>query len=166
MIPLFKQFYASRASVRLGEHKISTNPDCNTDESICKSYYEEFDVENFTIHESYSDQLKVHDIALIRLSTTVTLKKQKKNVNTVCLPTEESHDFTKGKDIKNFTIAGWGSTGNGTTKSDVLMYAAVPYIPEDICKSTYEEQQKIHKYIRIQVQDTHLCAGGLSGVDS
>lgn len=146
----------SRVAVRLGEHKLSTNPDC---ESFCNPDYEEFAVESFKIHECYRSQEKVHDIALIKLSQKVSLKKTKRNVKTVCLPTEGSHDITLADGQQFGWIAGWGSTGNATTKSDVLKYATTPLIAEVYCKSAYETQS-----IRMKVEDTHLCAGG-KGVD-
>lgn len=75
-------------AVRLGEHDLTTNPDCTTFEEphevVCQDPVQDIPVENYFRHPAYSSTLKVNDIALVLLKTAADLTK--KNVKTICLP--------------------------------------------------------------------------------
>lgn len=59
-----------RSKVRLGEHKLSTDPDCS--DTLCNDSPQDFDIEEIIFHESYnSPQVFRNDIALLRLSGPV-----------------------------------------------------------------------------------------------
>ena len=60
-----KMFYSSR--VRLGEHRLSTDPDCANE--ICNETPQDFDVDEIVFHPDYGlPAVFRNDIALIRLS--------------------------------------------------------------------------------------------------
>ena len=71
----------------------------------------------------------------------------------------------KGEFLK-LTIAGWGKTENSESKSDVLMKAVVDYLPHDNCAEKFKDLRKIHSMIKVDIEDTHLCAGGIKKVDT
>ena len=64
-----KTNFFSRAKVRLGEHRISTDPDCLKQTSVCNDSPQDFDVEEIVFHQDYGvPQVFRNDIALLRLS--------------------------------------------------------------------------------------------------
>ncbi|XP_018301490.1 serine protease easter-like, partial [Mycetomoellerius zeteki] len=61
--------------VRVGDHDISKERDCDTDsqgrEIVCAERYQDFGVESFQFHPEYTRTKLQNDIALIRLNGTV-----------------------------------------------------------------------------------------------
>jgi hypothetical protein len=115
------RFSSIRVSVRLGEYKISTDPDCKRfgPEMICNEPIQNIPIENITIHENYVINVKrkdyrggQNDIALVRLKDAAALNKR--SVTPICLPVAGSKqliDLSKKK--KTLHVAGWGLTENG-----------------------------------------------------
>lgn len=163
---LLNEIIHFRISVRLGEHTISKNKDCNdySDPFSCSDHpVEDILVESTIPHENYNSEAKVNDIALIRLSRDVELSRSRRDIKTICLPLDVSQQVQNAVgDKQNLLIAGWGLTGASEAMSDVLMKAFVPYFPQELCK--LEFQQKMQKYsrLKINIQDTHMCAGNTS----
>lgn len=116
-----------RVSVRLGEHVISTNTDCELldDEQMCAPPIEDIPVESAIPHPLYSKTKFIHDIGLVRLSTRANLRKSESfensyhismfnlfiifkflaNIKPICLP------YSTKLVIKDkFILAGWGTT--------------------------------------------------------
>lgn len=75
-----------RLAVRLGEHVISTDQDCDED-GICQEPVQDIEIERTIVHKQYDRRRKVNDIALLRLQTAADITR--KNVKTICLPTTE-----------------------------------------------------------------------------
>ena len=68
---LLINFYSFRKKVRLGEHKLSSDPDCGNSDAgpICNDSPQDFDVEEIVFHQDYGvPQVFRNDIALLRLS--------------------------------------------------------------------------------------------------
>ena len=67
-------FYFFRKRVRLGEHRLSTDPDC--DDGVprtCNDTPQDFDIEKIIFHQNYGvPHVYRNDIALLRLNTTAT----------------------------------------------------------------------------------------------
>jgi len=64
-----------RASVRLGEHDLDTDKDCDEEEEdACADPYVEFDVEDSFPHPSYSLSHFQNDIGLIRIKGTANFR--------------------------------------------------------------------------------------------
>lgn len=105
---------------------------------------------------------------MIRLARSVVLTKQKKHINTVCLPVKESQQIDSPLvEDKTLTIAGWGHTENNTVSTnDVLIYAHVPYLPHELCVARFAKEMKTHLELRVDIQETQMCAGGVDKVDS
>ena len=58
-----------RKSVRLGEHTLSTDIDCNDDTGICNEKPQDFDIEEIIFHPEYGKpKVFRNDIALLRLA--------------------------------------------------------------------------------------------------
>ena len=68
-----------RTTIRVGEHRLSTDPDCRktgseTEDQFCVTH-QDFSVEEVIPHESYSSPNRFqNDIAIIRLSRDVELR--------------------------------------------------------------------------------------------
>lgn len=162
-------------SVRLGEHKISTEVDCAnpTDKSTCikdDPPIQDIAVDKFIIHEEYTEN-KINDIALVRLKTEADLN-NKKSVGTICLPTNFNQTIeavlTNEPDFL-LTVAGWGhSEENPANTSDVLRYANLPYVPNKECKQRSELLMVINAFW-ITWKEFYLnffqCAGGHNKTD-
>lgn len=73
--------------VRLGEHNLSTDPDCDKDADgmvvVCAERYQDFGIESTHFHPNYSRLEFRNDIALLRLNGNANLIQ---NVRPVCLP--------------------------------------------------------------------------------
>uniref|UniRef100_A0A6P4FDT7 Serine protease easter-like n=1 Tax=Drosophila rhopaloa TaxID=1041015 RepID=A0A6P4FDT7_DRORH len=75
--------------VRLGEHNITSNPDCFTfgdGKSQCAPKHLEIVVESFIVHPAYHETSQIEgDIALIRLKKLVPFSKE---IRPICVPRE------------------------------------------------------------------------------
>ena len=59
-----------RTTVRLGEHRLSTDPDCK--DGLCNETPQDFDIEQNIFHEDYGKPVVFrNDIAILRLSRPV-----------------------------------------------------------------------------------------------
>ena len=66
---ILQNSFLYRKSVRLGEHRLSTDPDCTAGGNFCNDHPQDFDIEEVEVHPDYgSPQVFRNDIALIRLS--------------------------------------------------------------------------------------------------
>ncbi|XP_034477561.1 serine protease grass-like [Drosophila innubila] len=135
-------------SVRLGEHKISTDSDCKSTGSIikCSPPVEDINVERIFLHEDYSRFTGHNDIALIKLARAVEYKQ---HIKPICLPiNEELQQQTDSQE--NFIVTGWGITENGTA-SDVLMETMIQMRNRQACS----------RYFVREIIETQLCVGDL-----
>ena len=91
--------------VRLGEHQISTNPDCD-DDGNCQELVQDIRIEKKIKHEMYLRGIRQHDIALLKLRTPVDLSK--KNVVTICLPTSKDNQLeaVEPNNLKKLLVLG------------------------------------------------------------
>ncbi|XP_017040544.1 serine protease grass-like [Drosophila ficusphila] len=111
-------------SVRLGEHRISTEQDCDTYGSIetCLPPYQDVPVEKFIVHEGFHAFTLFYDIALLRLDRSVTITSF---VKPICLPIyEEVKRSIWGNKNQHQKVTGWGITDN-SLPSDVPKEADV-----------------------------------------
>ncbi|XP_051893462.1 transmembrane protease serine 9 [Pristis pectinata] len=102
------------------------------------------------IHSYFSAFTLDYDIALLELSTPVTLTD---TIQPACLPSS-SHRFSDG--MKCF-ITGWGTTEEGGYLSYMLQKAMVGVISDSLCRKLYGSQ----------ISPRMVCAGKVTGgVDS
>lgn len=86
------------------------------------------------------------DVALLKLSTPIALKKGR--ITPICLPPKNSEVLGAG------TIAGWGITANENTKpSEALMRVNVEILEDKVCALQYPNYN----------HNEMICAGKLAG---
>ncbi|XP_065359433.1 uncharacterized protein LOC135953451 [Calliphora vicina] len=133
--------------VRLGEHDLSTNPDCRRKgwKYVCNPVVEDFGIEKIIPHPRYNERMRINDIALIKLDRDVDFKR---HIKPVCLPIiKSSYEINTNQ----FTIAGWGVTEN-RTRSLVLLKAEVLRQSRSVCQYFYSP-------LSVKINEKHICAG-------
>ncbi|CAH1730241.1 unnamed protein product [Chironomus riparius] len=136
-------------TVRLGEHTISKQEDCD-DSDQCADPIQDIKIDKKIKHPYFTRKTKENDIALLKLVRPADLTKN--NVRMICLPiTHESdiEEFKKRND--NFVITGWGRTGDQSS-SDILQKAFVPFVDLNTCNAIFNPEN-------IQIYPVQLCAG-------
>ncbi|XP_056416886.1 transmembrane protease serine 2 [Hyla sarda] len=106
-------------------------------------------VERIISHPNYNSETKDHDIALMKLKTSLSFTGS--NIKPVCLP-NAGMPWT---DTQSSWISGWGYTKQGGTTSSVLMAANIPLISSTTCNSP-----SVYNGV---ITSTMICAGYLSG---
>ncbi|CRK86963.1 CLUMA_CG003753, isoform A [Clunio marinus] len=146
-------------SVRLGEWDTTTVEDCDDsffNERVCNDPHVDVPVEKKIIHESYvaNSKNQHHDIALLRLSRTVTYTDF---IKPICLQVN-SDVRNLNLDGKSLDVAGWGKTETSYT-SDRKLKVAVAAYPNSKCQEVYSRSG-------LTILDSQICAGGAPGKDS
>lgn len=141
--------------VRIGEHDLSTERDCNKDEEglevYCAERYQDFGLESVYFHPDYTPRLAQNDIALLRLNGDADFRP--KNVRPVCLPV----GFNSTMPRKKMTVTGWGLTETGM-RSQALLQVKLSLVGMSECARVYRGKTQIwHK---------QLCAGGSKTTDA
>lgn len=144
--------------VRIGEHTIGQNPDCNPF-GRCAPTPQDIRVERIIIHPSYDNPCKeCNDIALLRLASPVTF--HRRYVQPICLPINPVEDlgFAIGElQGKAAWAAGWGTISQDPNKAiipEILQQVLLPIerLPFcDIISKAYPDSNMV------------LCAGGKRG---
>ncbi|KAF2897099.1 hypothetical protein ILUMI_09080 [Ignelater luminosus] len=145
-------------SVRLGEHDINTERDCEKSDygdEYCSDPVQDIDIEESIPHPDYNATVFTSDIGLIRLAKPINISVE--SVRPICLPTTKELKEYKLLDTK-LIVTGWGATETGR-RSSVLLYVNVPVITEEVCRKAYEASPAKINYKQI-------CAGGQNGMDS
>lgn len=144
--------------VRFGEHDLNSQPDCHYihERYICADDPVDVPVHSFFIHDEYDSHSLKNDIALVRLTKSVTFTDY---VLPICLPFNrnlENRDLTGQK----LTISGWGKTDSRKLGgSPVLQFASV-YV---------WEHQTCNRVVPPEVQPiiySQLCANGKNKEDA
>ncbi|XP_017084141.1 spaetzle-processing enzyme [Drosophila eugracilis] len=145
-------------SVRLGEWDTRTDPDCATQingNRICAPKHIDIEVEKGIIHEQFSPNSvdQKNDIALVRLKKSVSYTDY---VRPICLP---NADLIRNNFVDyGMDVAGWGLTEN-MEPSQIKLKITVNVWNLTRC------QEKYNTY-KVKLDDTQMCAGGQSGVDT
>merc|ERR1711976_863421 len=111
---------ASDLSVRLGDHDISTSSETN---HVTRS------VSEIINHPRYQARTQKNDIALLKLSSPVTISS---TVLPVCLPPQGSR-YTGSK----ATVTGWGTLSSGGSSPDELQEVEVTVLSNIACRRSY-----------------------------
>ncbi|GAB1869856.1 CLIP domain-containing serine protease [Camponotus japonicus] len=141
--------------VRVGDHDISKERDCDYDESglevACAERYQDFAVESLYFHPDYTRTKLQNDIAIIKLNGSIDFRPL--SVKPICLPFGSAARL----DQKKMVVTGWGATESGPRSQDLLQ-AKLPLVTNEHCKDVYKRST--------QIWYKQLCAGGLRDVDS
>ncbi|XP_012285285.1 melanization protease 1-like [Orussus abietinus] len=145
----------SLLGVRVGEHDLSTEVDCDRDEKgftdVCAEKYQDFGIESVHFHFNYS-RVRLHeDVALIRVNRDIDFRPL--NVRPICMPVGEA----KTMSFKKGVVTGWGATEFGPRSQDLLM-VLLPIVSNEECKSAYVRNAEIWY--------KQMCAGGSNRMDS
>lgn len=126
--------------VRLGEHNVDSSRDGASPLDIS--------VSRVTNHESYDANSLKNDIAVLRLSRSVSFTS---DIAPICLPDAYiENDLTR---VGDPTIIGWGSTRTGGSTSSVLRQAPINVVDVSTCNNAYRDVP------RINIGDDQVCAG-------
>ena len=92
-------------NVRVGEHNLSTERDCDKDkynhELVCAENYQEFGIEKIHYHPEYSKKNAINDIALIKLDKDINFGVR--NIKPICLPIDAAATIS-GKKVLTILI--------------------------------------------------------------
>lgn len=95
----------SLKGVRVGDHDISKERDCDYDENglevACAERYQDFAVESFYYHPDYTRSKLQNDIALIRLNNSINFRPL--SVKPICLPLGSAARLDQKK-VRKFLI--------------------------------------------------------------
>ncbi|XP_018342834.1 PREDICTED: serine protease easter-like [Trachymyrmex septentrionalis] len=139
--------------VRLGEHNILTDPDC--EQEYCAEPVQDFLPESIIVHKNYNKPEFKNDIAIIRLNKPVIYNE---HVKPICIMNGELLN-------KNFVgetaeVAGWGIFDiNDPKPSTILQTVKLPIVKIDECVVAYKRYAEIS-------EDQQMCVGGVPGHDS
>lgn len=142
--------------MRVGENTIDQDDDCEvsrTGRRVCAPPPQDIRIEEMVIHPNYRKQKIANDIALIRLSRSVSLD-NRAYVNTICLP--ESGD-SKAPNEDRFLVAGWGRTETSPWSND-LMKAGINRNSIEDCREVFKDNEIPDEPI--------ICAGGSNLIDT
>lgn len=160
------------STVRLGEHRLSSNIDCGLDpnqpsnsEPICNDTPQDFDIEEIIFHPDYGvPHVFRNDIALLRLNRPANFSDF---VQPICLPFDHDEnenyvETTANLGLQNSVkVAGWGATNErGRDPADALQKLNVPIFPGNKCVDVYKTRGGILD------SESQMCAGGEAGKDS
>ncbi|XP_073819694.1 serine protease grass-like [Musca autumnalis] len=136
-------------SVRLGEHNLKTEDDCENRKSSrslnCAPPYQDVQIESIFLHPYYKLHPIQHDIALIRLQNPVEFNT---HIKPICLPLDAQ---ASAQIPSEQIVAGWGVTEKGYA-SDILLKAPIALQNLQVCQSSYP-----HNPMTVE---QFLCAGG------
>ncbi|KAF2883691.1 hypothetical protein ILUMI_22474 [Ignelater luminosus] len=146
-------------NVRLGEHNLKTDPDCEDTTpglEYCADPPKNIGIEKTYVPEPYQSEDRNHhgDIAIIKLKEDVDFSNF---IIPICLPLSEElkNKLYAGK---NLTVAGWGRTEDAY-HSDVKLKVELPVLSDASCSEYY-------KKFTVNISGGQLCAGGQKGKDS
>lgn len=143
--------------VRLGEHDITSERDCDLD-GFCLDPVQDIPVVKRIRHENYERGIRQHDIALLKLERPADLAKN--NVNTVCLPTTEGNQLESLESdlVRKMSVMGWGNIESGKP-SNVLMTANIPFVSHADCVERFKNHDQ-------KIFDGNFCSGGFNATDT
>lgn len=141
--------------VRIGEHDLSTERDCDKDEQglevACAEGYQDFGLESVHFHPDYTPRLAQNDIALLRLNGDANFRPE--NVKPICLPVGFNSTIPRKKVI----VTGWGTTESGL-RSQALLQVKLSVADLAQCAEAYKG--------KTQIWYKQLCAGGSKTTDA
>ncbi|XP_011645766.1 trypsin-1-like [Pogonomyrmex barbatus] len=120
---------------------------------VASSYHDEggiliTDIASIIVHNKYTSSTYDYDVALIKLSTPLTLGS---NVKLIVLALSSSNI----KPGRTAIVAGWGKTSVNSASSKILQSLVIPIVDEEVCRKIYARYRT--------VTSNMLCAGFTTG---
>ncbi|XP_043662908.1 spaetzle-processing enzyme [Drosophila teissieri] len=146
--------------VRLGEHNLSTSPDCivlPSNKEQCAPAHLDIKVSLSIKHEQYytiHGRYYYNDIALLRLESSVAFSS---TVKPICIRPDFELAYSSFEK-RSLKIAGWGSYG-GPHHSTVLRSGTIIGMNTKNCSSRFPS-------LGTPDEDIHICAMGQDGTDT
>ncbi|KAF2896510.1 hypothetical protein ILUMI_09659 [Ignelater luminosus] len=143
-------------SVRVGEHTITTDPDCEyfIEDSYCADPVQDIEIAEVIPHPGFVSKTFENDIGLIRVAHRINTTVE--SVRPICLPTTKDLR-TRNFGNTNVVVTGWGITDTGK-KSSELLRVFVPVVSEQQCRKAYQQTPAF-------VTRKQICTGGINGSD-
>ncbi|KAG7153382.1 CLIP domain-containing serine protease 2-like 1 [Homarus americanus] len=127
--------------IRLGEHDLSTEGDCQTLPSgvVCAPVHQTFSPAEIIPHPTFNRRGTIgDDLALIRLDRPAIFNNQSHSISIitdfvrpVCLPSA-NHDTETFLGGRFATVSGWGVTERGPD-TQILQKVLLPFVNQDEC---------------------------------
>lgn len=144
-------------SVRLGEHDLRTERDCESFPNLgqlCSEPVVDVGVEESIPHPDFDKRFNISDdIALLRLERNVQFTPW---IQPICLPELNFNLEAKVAGSNNVIVAGWGNN-ELRRQSPVLQKVDIPFVEKSLCQNRYADY-KLGK--------EQKCFGGELGKDS
>ncbi|RVE47479.1 hypothetical protein evm_007890 [Chilo suppressalis] len=139
-------------NVRLGEHDIRTDPDCEL--GICAPAVQDRGIKNITKHPSFNTPTFHNDIAVLELNSPLDLNDY---VAPICLP--QSSEQLAGLKVGELAqAAGWGKMNMTTEeRAKILQVVALPIVKPEMCQLFGKE---------FKVDASEVCAGAQFNKDA
>ncbi|XP_039452924.2 CLIP domain-containing serine protease B4-like [Culex pipiens pallens] len=136
--------------VRLGEHDLSTDQDCEQDgpDRYCADAHQDLPIEKIIVHEDYNRTKKnyLNDIALIRLERDVIFSEY---INPICLPVDDE-DRQRNITGQRAVEVGWSGT-NEYSDSNIRKKSFFRIQDHQSCNEGYKTRG-------VTLSDSQLCA--------
>lgn len=133
--------------VRLGEHTLDQNIDCNDDDD-CASTVREIDIECIIRHPDFKKRTYANDIALVKLAKYVEYED---HIQPICLPTVSK---LGEMEPPRYILTGWGRTEEGDD-SNVLLKAFITTVDLAGCQDIANNASR-----PVHLTHDQLCAKG------
>ncbi|KAF2896726.1 hypothetical protein ILUMI_09449 [Ignelater luminosus] len=147
-------------SVRLGEHTLNKEKDCQTNTSgseKCADPPVVVDVAQTIVHDKYDPAVlsRRHDIALLQLQKEISFSNF---IKPVCVPLSPDFDNSEYNKSKQATVIGWGmpvfDTQNHTKqRTEVVLVSPLE------CSRIYREK------LQVSTSASHLCIRGVGNAN-
>nr|XP_016940451.1 serine protease grass [Drosophila suzukii] len=141
----------SYLKVRLGEHDITRDPDCQG--TNCAPPVEEFDILTATKHRSFSRTL-ANDIALLKLSRNIIFNV---HIQPICLLLNPAAT----PNVNEYQAFGWGETASNRS-SNVLQTTKLSRYDNSYCRMVLP-MPITHNQICVGFQGSDTCSGDSGG---
>jgi len=145
--------FQCRASVKLGEHNLTSSIDCEGE--LCADPPQIIRPMRVFVPTEYEDEAFVHDLALIELANPANITQ---HVTPICLPEMQM----RRKNLMNETVevGGWGTFDiDEPGTNSILQFVRLKVVPLELCK-------RIEQFKGKNFTEAQMCVGGRQGFDS
>ncbi|XP_065073053.1 CLIP domain-containing serine protease B15-like [Ochlerotatus camptorhynchus] len=137
--------------VRLGEHTIGQEIDCNVRDGDreCAPPVRDYEIQCIIRHQSFDSKTLVNNIALIRLNRDILFED---HIQPICLPITNS---LRHLTLDKYIISSWGDTELGEQSMKLLKTTVTPG-DRNVCQDWLESAN-------LKLHPSHICIGQWDG---